>query len=80
MDFETYKGHLSWQTHPVAVVVPDMEVIPGWAGPRGLPTDMAAFCKDETAKMQVLEDMHRVGKEAQLKGFEMVSCAERCNT
>ena len=62
-----------FQPFPVAIVVPDPDVIPGWAKPRGLPTTMVEFCKNDVAKQEILKDMNRVGKEAGLKGFEFVS-------
>ena len=62
-----------FQPFPVAIVVPDPDVIPGWAKPRGLPTTMVEFCKNDVAKQDILKDMNRVGKEAGLKGFEFVS-------
>ena len=43
------------QTFPVAIVVPDPDVIPEWARKGGLPTTMHEFCENNVAKPRDLE-------------------------
>ncbi|GMF12282.1 unnamed protein product [Phytophthora lilii] len=65
----------SFQSSLVGVVVPDPEVVKVWAQERGLSGHDASKAKvleNPEFKKDVREDMERVAKAAQLRGFERV--------
>uniref|UniRef100_A0A8C5NR16 Arachidonate--CoA ligase n=1 Tax=Junco hyemalis TaxID=40217 RepID=A0A8C5NR16_JUNHY len=59
----------SLQAFLVGIVVPDSEVMPGWAKKRGFEGTYAELCKNKQA---IMEDMVRLGKESGLHSFEQV--------
>ncbi|XP_054656807.1 long-chain-fatty-acid--CoA ligase 5 [Dunckerocampus dactyliophorus] len=62
----------SLQAFLVAVVVPDPEVLPGFAKNLGCQGSMEELCNNKEVKKAVLSDMISLGKEAGLKSFEQV--------
>ncbi|KAG7389581.1 Long chain acyl-CoA synthetase 7 peroxisomal [Phytophthora boehmeriae] len=65
----------SLQSCLVGVLVPDPEVVKAWAqehGRSGETASKTAVLADEEFRKDVLEDMERVAKQAQLRGFERV--------
>uniref|UniRef100_A0A8C3S738 Arachidonate--CoA ligase n=1 Tax=Chelydra serpentina TaxID=8475 RepID=A0A8C3S738_CHESE len=62
----------SLQAFLVGIVVPDSEVMPGWARKRGFEGTYAEFCKNTELKQAIMEDMVRLGKEGGLHSFEQV--------
>uniref|UniRef100_A0A8B9G3Q5 Arachidonate--CoA ligase n=1 Tax=Amazona collaria TaxID=241587 RepID=A0A8B9G3Q5_9PSIT len=59
----------SLQAFLVGIVVPDSEVMPGWAKKRGFDGSYAELCRN---KVSIMEDMVRLGKESGLHSFEQV--------
>ncbi|XP_054245309.1 long-chain-fatty-acid--CoA ligase 6 isoform X4 [Indicator indicator] len=62
----------SLQAFLVGIVVPDSEVMPGWAKKRGFDGTYAELCKNKELKQVIMEDMVRLGKESGLHSFEQV--------
>ncbi|XP_038627911.1 long-chain-fatty-acid--CoA ligase 6 isoform X1 [Tachyglossus aculeatus] len=62
----------SLQAFLVGIVVPDAEVLPGWAKKRGLEGAYAELCEDKELKQAIMDDMVRLGKESGLHSFEQV--------
>ncbi|TMW66575.1 hypothetical protein Poli38472_014877 [Pythium oligandrum] len=65
----------SYQSMLVAVAVPDPEVAEAWGTSKGLSREDSTAAKlvnDSEFQREVLNDMTRVGKDAQLRGFEFV--------
>ncbi|NWX46425.1 ACSL6 ligase, partial [Steatornis caripensis] len=62
----------SLQAFLVGIVVPDSEVMPGWAKKRGFDGTYAELCKNKELQQAILEDMVRLGKESGLHSFEQV--------
>ncbi|KAF1319367.1 Long-chain-fatty-acid-coa ligase, partial [Globisporangium splendens] len=65
----------SLQSVLVAVVVPDPEVAEAWGQSKGLSksdSTPAKLANNPEFQKEVLQDMDRTGKEAQLRGFEFV--------
>lgn len=65
----------SFQSVLVAVAVPDPEVAEAWGASKGLSKEDSTVAKLATNaefQKEVMADMVRVGKEAQLRGFEFV--------
>ncbi|XP_074519020.1 long-chain-fatty-acid--CoA ligase 5 [Halichoeres trimaculatus] len=62
----------SLQSCLVAVVVPDPEVLPGFAEKLGCHGSVEELCKNTQLKKAILSDMTKLGKEAGLKSFEQV--------
>ncbi|KAF5897418.1 long-chain-fatty-acid--CoA ligase 1 isoform X1, partial [Clarias magur] len=62
----------SLQSCLVGVVVPDPDMLPGWAKKRGLVGSYLELCKSKEVKNAILEDMLRLGQEGGLKSFEQV--------
>ncbi|XP_041672361.1 long-chain-fatty-acid--CoA ligase 5 [Cheilinus undulatus] len=62
----------SLQSCLVAIVVPDPDVLPGFAKNLGLSGSMEELCKNKELKKAILSDMTKLGKEAGLKSFEQV--------
>ncbi|XP_058240326.1 long-chain-fatty-acid--CoA ligase 1a isoform X1 [Hemibagrus wyckioides] len=56
----------------VGIVVPDPDILPGWAKKRGLVGSYLDLCKSKEVKNAILEDIVRLGKEGGLKSFEQV--------
>jgi len=54
-----------------SVVTPDPDHLPVWAKQQGISGDLAAICKDKKTNNAILADMTKLGKAAELKGFEM---------
>uniref|UniRef100_A0A7M4ET39 Long-chain-fatty-acid--CoA ligase n=1 Tax=Crocodylus porosus TaxID=8502 RepID=A0A7M4ET39_CROPO len=62
----------SLQAFLVGIVVPDSEVMPGWAKKRGFEGTYAELCKNMELKKAIMDDMVRLGKESGLHSFEQV--------
>ncbi|XP_075622222.1 long-chain-fatty-acid--CoA ligase 6 isoform X1 [Balearica regulorum gibbericeps] len=62
----------SLQAFLVGIVVPDPEVMPGWAKKRGFDGTYAELCKNKELQQAIMEDMVRLGKESGLHSFEQV--------
>ncbi|XP_010181666.1 PREDICTED: long-chain-fatty-acid--CoA ligase 6 isoform X3 [Mesitornis unicolor] len=62
----------SLQAFLVGIVVPDSEVMPGWAKKRGFDGAYAELCKNKELQQAIMEDMVRLGKESGLHSFEQV--------
>ncbi|XP_036382482.1 long-chain-fatty-acid--CoA ligase 5 isoform X1 [Megalops cyprinoides] len=62
----------SLQSFLVAIVVPDAEVLPGFAAKLGIQGSLEELCKSEKVKKGILSDLVRLGREAGLKSFEQV--------
>ncbi|CAN9508741.1 unnamed protein product [Ophioblennius macclurei] len=62
----------SLQSSLVAVVVPDPEVLPGFAKRLGCHGSMEELCKKTEVKNAIISDLTRLGREAGLKSFEQV--------
>uniref|UniRef100_A0A803VKX8 Long-chain-fatty-acid--CoA ligase n=1 Tax=Ficedula albicollis TaxID=59894 RepID=A0A803VKX8_FICAL len=62
----------SLQAFLVGIVVPDAEVMPGWAKKRGFEGTYAELCKNKELQQAIMEDMVRLGKESGLHSFEQV--------
>lgn len=63
----------SLQVYPVAIVIPDAEVLVGWAKAElNNNASLADLCDSQAVKKAILEDITRLGVEAKLKGFEQV--------
>ncbi|KAM6951295.1 long-chain-fatty-acid--CoA ligase 5 [Aplochiton taeniatus] len=62
----------SLQASLIAIVVPDPEVLPGFARKLGAEGSIEELCKKQEIKKAILTDLIRLGKEAGLKSFEQV--------
>ncbi|KAM6897660.1 long-chain-fatty-acid--CoA ligase 5 [Xenentodon cancila] len=62
----------SLQSCLVAIVVPDAEVLPGFAKKLGIQGSIEELCKNPEIKKAIISDMTKLGKEAGLKSFEQV--------
>ncbi|KAH0629767.1 hypothetical protein JD844_012117, partial [Phrynosoma platyrhinos] len=62
----------SLQAFLVGIVVPDTEVMPGWAKKKGFDGTFADLCKNVELKKAIMEDMVQLGKESGLHSFEQV--------
>ncbi|XP_051968461.1 LOW QUALITY PROTEIN: long-chain-fatty-acid--CoA ligase 5-like [Xyrauchen texanus] len=62
----------SLQSCLVAIVVPDPEVLPGFAEKLGVKGSFVELCKNQEIKKAVLSDLNKLGHEAGLKSFEQV--------
>ncbi|XP_015285021.1 PREDICTED: long-chain-fatty-acid--CoA ligase 6 isoform X2 [Gekko japonicus] len=62
----------SLQAFLVGIVVPDAEVMPGWAKKKGFDGTYAELCKNVNLKKAIMEDMVQLGKESGLYSFEQV--------
>ncbi|GLD60081.1 long-chain-fatty-acid--CoA ligase 5 [Lates japonicus] len=62
----------SLQSCLVAIVVPDPEVLPGFAKSLGCQGSIEDLCKNTEIKKAILSDMIKLGKEIGLKSFEQV--------
>uniref|UniRef100_A0A3Q4BYU3 Arachidonate--CoA ligase n=1 Tax=Mola mola TaxID=94237 RepID=A0A3Q4BYU3_MOLML len=62
----------SLQSCLVGVVVPDPEVLPGFARNLGVQGSLEELCKNTNVKKAIISDMTKLGKQAGLKSFEQV--------
>ncbi|XP_032303308.1 long-chain-fatty-acid--CoA ligase 6 isoform X3 [Coturnix japonica] len=62
----------SLQAFLVGIVVPDAEVMPGWAKKRGFDGTYEELCRNKELQKAIMEDMVRLGKESGLHSFEQV--------
>lgn len=62
----------SLQSCLVAIVVPDVEILPSFAKNLGLEDSNENLCKNKEIKKAILSDLTKLGKEAGLKSFEQV--------
>jgi len=70
----------SLQTYPVAIIVPDVEVVVDWAKMElNNNASLSELCEDESVKAAILEDITKLGAEARLKGFEQVKDIYLCS-
>ena len=56
----------------VAVVLPNEKTIKGWAAGHGIEGDFAALCAHPAANKWIMEELEATGREAKLRGFEMI--------
>ncbi|XP_030629483.1 long-chain-fatty-acid--CoA ligase 5 isoform X1 [Chanos chanos] len=62
----------SLQSCLVGIVVPDAEVLPGFAENLGVKGSLEELCKNQQIKKAILSDLIKLGREAGLKSFEQV--------
>ncbi|XP_056431035.1 long-chain-fatty-acid--CoA ligase 6 isoform X3 [Hyla sarda] len=62
----------SLQACLVGIVVPDAEVMPGWAKKKGFEGTFTELCNNLELKKAMMADMVRLGKESGLHSFEQV--------
>jgi len=63
----------SLKSQCIAIIVPDQDQVKLWAQEKGLPPeDPQALCGNPELQKSILEDMEVKGKQAGLKGFEVV--------
>ncbi|XP_054898857.1 long-chain-fatty-acid--CoA ligase 5 [Poeciliopsis prolifica] len=62
----------SLQSSLVAIVVPDADVLPGFAKSLGIQGSIEELCKNTEIKKAIITDMTKLGREAGLKSFEQV--------
>ncbi|XP_028423758.1 long-chain-fatty-acid--CoA ligase 5 [Perca flavescens] len=62
----------SLQSCLIAIVVPDHDVLPGFAKNLGCQGSFEELCKNTEIKRAILSDLIKLGKEAGLKSFEQV--------
>ncbi|KAM9425795.1 long-chain-fatty-acid--CoA ligase 5 [Pholidichthys leucotaenia] len=62
----------SLQSCLVAIIVPDPDVLPGFAKNLGFQGSFEELCKIPEIKRAIISDMTKLGKEAGLKSFEQV--------
>uniref|UniRef100_A0A8C7ZXF3 Arachidonate--CoA ligase n=1 Tax=Oryzias sinensis TaxID=183150 RepID=A0A8C7ZXF3_9TELE len=62
----------SLQSYLVAIVVPDADVLPGFAKKLGHQGSIEELCKNSEIKKAIISDMTKLGREAGLKSFEQV--------
>ncbi|XP_028263474.1 long-chain-fatty-acid--CoA ligase 5 isoform X2 [Parambassis ranga] len=62
----------SLQSCLVAILVPDAEVLPGFANSLGFHGSIEELCKNTGVKKAIISDMTKLGREAGLKSFEQV--------
>ncbi|XP_051958878.1 long-chain-fatty-acid--CoA ligase 5-like [Xyrauchen texanus] len=62
----------SLQSYLVAIVVPDPEVLPGFAEKLGVKGSFEELCKNQEIKKAIIYDLIKLGREAGLKSFEQV--------
>uniref|UniRef100_A0A3B3UTX7 long-chain-fatty-acid--CoA ligase n=1 Tax=Poecilia latipinna TaxID=48699 RepID=A0A3B3UTX7_9TELE len=62
----------SLQSSLVAIVVPDADVLPGFAKSLGIQGSIEELCKSTVVKKAIITDMTKLGREAGLKSFEQV--------
>uniref|UniRef100_A0AAZ3PVT8 Arachidonate--CoA ligase n=1 Tax=Oncorhynchus tshawytscha TaxID=74940 RepID=A0AAZ3PVT8_ONCTS len=62
----------SLQASLVAIVVPDPEVLPGFAQKLGVQGSHEELCKSQKIKKAIIADLVKLGRQAGLKSFEQV--------
>uniref|UniRef100_A0A8C1BAK1 Arachidonate--CoA ligase n=1 Tax=Cyprinus carpio carpio TaxID=630221 RepID=A0A8C1BAK1_CYPCA len=62
----------SLQSSLVAIVVPDLEILPGFAEKLGVKGSLEELCKNQEIKKAIISDLNKLGREAGLKSFEQV--------
>ncbi|QDZ23682.1 acetyl-CoA synthetase-like protein [Chloropicon primus] len=70
----------SFENCLVAVIVPNEEKIMAWASEKGVAGDYAAVCKTPEANEMILGELKKTGKEAKMKGFEIVKAVHLDST
>uniref|UniRef100_A0A8C2HWH5 Long-chain-fatty-acid--CoA ligase n=1 Tax=Cyprinus carpio TaxID=7962 RepID=A0A8C2HWH5_CYPCA len=68
----------SLQSSLVAIVVPDPEVLPGFAEKLGVKGSLEELCRNQEIKKAIISDLNKLGREAGLKSFEQVSTFMIC--
>lgn len=56
----------------MAIVVPDVEVVKGWAVQNHIPGTLSVLCSNPDVKQLIFNDMIAQGKVVGLKSFEQV--------
>lgn len=56
----------------MAIVVPDVEVVKGWAAQNHIPGTLSVLCSNPDVKQLIFNDMIAQGKVVGLKSFEQV--------
>jgi long-chain acyl-CoA synthetase len=70
----------SFQTFPVGIVVPDVEVVQEWAKKElNISCTLHELCCNQLVKKAIIDDITKLGKEAKLKGFEQVKDIHLCS-
>ncbi|CAN0927711.1 Probable CoA ligase CCL6 [Linum grandiflorum] len=62
----------SFESFLVAVVVPDKKALEDWAAEHNVKDDYVSLCKNKQARKYILDELNSIGKNQQLKGFEML--------
>ncbi|XDV44311.1 hypothetical protein PO909_012611 [Leuciscus waleckii] len=62
----------SLQSSLVAIVVPDPEILPGFAEKLGVKGSLEELCKNQELKKAIISDLNKLGRGAGLKSFEQV--------
>ncbi|KAB5541389.1 hypothetical protein DKX38_014363 [Salix brachista] len=62
----------SFESFLVAVVVPDRQALEDWAASHNETDDFKSLCKNLKARKYILDELNRVGKANNLRGFEML--------
>ncbi|KAJ6671315.1 LONG CHAIN ACYL-COA SYNTHETASE 2 [Salix viminalis] len=62
----------SFESFLVAVVVPDRQALEDWAANHNETDDFKSLCKNLKARKYILDELNRVGKANNLRGFEML--------
>lgn len=63
----------------VAIVVPKVEVVKSWAFENNIEGTFSVLCAHPEVKKLIMDDMITWGKDAGLKGFELVSIYSTVN-
>lgn len=56
----------------VAIVVPEVESVKGWAREQDIPGTLSVLCANPHVKQLIMDDITNLGKAAGLKSFEQV--------
>ncbi|XAR62970.1 Long-chain-fatty-acid--CoA ligase [Bertholletia excelsa] len=62
----------SFESFLVAVVNPNKEFLESWAQENEVAGDFSTICENPKAKLYMLQELARTGKEKKLKGFEFI--------
>ncbi|CAN1278278.1 Probable CoA ligase CCL6 [Linum perenne] len=62
----------SFESFLVAVVIPDKQALEDWAARNNVTDDYMSLCKNKEARKYILDELNSIGKQHQLKGFEML--------
>jgi long-subunit acyl-CoA synthetase (AMP-forming) len=62
----------SFESFPVAVVVPDRKALEEWATNNNQTGDLELLCENLKARKYVLDELNSTGQKNKLRGFEML--------